>query len=60
MIETLGSEQYVFLKLSDGAQLVSRVPGDFDVQAGQTVAATLVPEKMHLFERESGKAIARG
>jgi multiple sugar transport system ATP-binding protein len=60
VIETLGSEQYVFLKLSAGAQIVSRVAGDFDIKAGQSVAATLLPEKLHLFERDSGKAIARG
>lgn len=58
VIETLGSEQYVFLKLADGAQLVSRVPGDFDVKPGQAVAATLVAEKLHLFDKASGKAIS--
>ncbi len=57
VIETLGSEQYVFLKLTDGAQLVSRVSGDYAIKAGDSVRATLVPEKMHLFERESGKAM---
>ncbi len=57
VIETLGSEQYVFLNLGDGAQLVSRVAGDFVVRPGQAVGATFVPEKMHLFDRESGRSI---
>lgn len=58
VIETLGAEQYLFLSLAGGAQLVSRVPGDFIVRAGQTLAATFGPEKIHLFERESGKSLA--
>ncbi len=57
VIETLGSEQYVFLKLKDGAQLVSRVPGDFDIKAGQPISATIVPAKLHLFDRASGNSI---
>lgn len=57
VIETLGSEQYVFLQLEDGEQLVSRVAGDFKIRAGQRVGASLAPDKIHLFERESGKSI---
>ncbi len=57
VVETLGSEQYVFLKLNDGASIVSRVPGDFDVRHGQSLTATLLAEKMHLFDRASGRAI---
>lgn len=57
VIETLGSEQYVFLKLEDGTQLVSRVPGDGDFRSGQRVGATFVPERAHLFDCETGKSL---
>ncbi len=57
VIETLGAEQYVFLKLQDGAQLVARVAADFHVRAGQTLSASFAPERIHLFERESGKRL---
>ncbi len=58
VIETLGAEQYVFLNLSDGGQLVARVSGDVPVHGGDAVAVTLVPEKIHLFDPGSGLRIA--
>ncbi len=58
VIETLGAEQYVFLNLDDGGQLVARVSGDVAVHNGDEVAVTLVPEKIHLFDPSSGLRIA--
>ena len=58
VVETLGAEQDVFLSLDGGTQLVARVAGAFDVRPGQNVNATLDPQRLHVFEKESGKALA--
>ena len=57
VIETLGSEQYVFLSLEDGATMVARVPGDVEIAGGDRVSVALDTKKIHLFDRSSGDVI---
>ncbi len=57
VIETLGSEQYVFLRLEDGATMVARVPGDVEIASGDHVSVALDTKKIHLFDRSSGDVI---
>jgi multiple sugar transport system ATP-binding protein len=55
VVETLGSEQHVFLT-SDGASMLARVSADFSVRDGESVTALLNPAKLHVFDRDSGAA----
>jgi len=53
VIETLGAEQYVFLRFDDGGQLARGFQA-MSTYAGQRLFARLQPEKIHLFDQPSG------
>ena len=59
VVETLGSEQDVFLSLDGGGQLVARVPAAMAVRAGETIHATIDPERLHVFAAETGASLVR-
>ncbi|KAA2235206.1 ABC transporter ATP-binding protein [Salinarimonas soli] len=57
VIEPLGSETLTWLTIG-GRSMTGRFPPEQAVQPGQTVRVTLAMSRMHLFDGETGAAIA--
>ncbi|MGH7131695.1 MAG: ABC transporter ATP-binding protein [Phycisphaerales bacterium] len=49
-VEPLGEQMDLQLSTPAGATVVARLPADDGVRAGQTLALTIAPETMHVFE----------
>jgi multiple sugar transport system ATP-binding protein len=58
LTEPLGADTLVTLRVG-GADLVGRWPPRFAAPAGAAVLAHLIPERMHLFDADSGAALTR-
>ncbi len=57
MVEQLGSESYVYGKLTDGTSFTLHQPGQVDVQSGTKVRVTPRPDMIHLFDASSGLSL---
>jgi multiple sugar transport system ATP-binding protein len=64
LVEALGSETYLFVRLvsSDPAtpSLQARIESDRPVQLGEQLWLSLAPDKLHLFDSETGHALGPG
>jgi multiple sugar transport system ATP-binding protein len=56
LLEPIGSDTFVELATGD-AMVVARVAPDAGLQLGQNVTVELLPDRIHLFEREQGERI---
>ncbi|MGL4321731.1 MAG: ABC transporter ATP-binding protein [Paracoccaceae bacterium] len=50
--ETLGGDSYLYVRTDPGDTIVVRAEGDTTVNAGDTVALTLPPARIHLFDEQ--------
>ena len=57
MVEPLGSDTLVTLSL-DGAEMTARFPPEAGVRVGDTVELGIAMSRFHLFDPESGQALA--
>ena len=58
-IEHLGSEIYVYVKISDDQTILMRASGDKVFKIGDTISLMVEPSECHLFHLESGMAFER-
>jgi multiple sugar transport system ATP-binding protein len=58
VVERLGAQSLVHVRLADAGELTLSVSGDDAVREGQAVGLRLAPEHLHLFDAD-GKALAR-
>jgi multiple sugar transport system ATP-binding protein len=56
VVEPMGSENYVFLRLAENT-LISRMPPSVQVTYGQPLKVRFRNEKMHVFNKKDGKTI---
>ncbi|MDE2571900.1 MAG: sn-glycerol-3-phosphate ABC transporter ATP-binding protein UgpC [bacterium] len=56
VVETLGSELHVYL-VAEGATIVAKTGADAPVRVGARLSLEPHPERIHVFERESGVAL---
>lgn len=59
LVEALGSETFLSVRLDgpDGPPLQARIEADRPVQLGEHLWLTIAPDKLHLFDAETGAAI---
>ncbi len=58
IVELLGAEAHVICKLDDGTSIVVRQSGDRPVpRPGESVAIAADPDKVHLFDPETGRRL---
>lgn len=55
--EQLGGETYIYGEVSEHAPLTLHLPGQVDVQSGQSISVSLVHEHIHLFSKASGHSL---
>jgi multiple sugar transport system ATP-binding protein len=64
LVEALGSETYLSVRLVgsglDGHALQARIESDRSVQMGEQLWLSLAPDRLHLFDSETGQALGRG
>ena len=58
LVEPLGSEQIVYVSVPGGHDLVAAVPPDFTPRVDESVALSIAPNAMHLFDAETGQRIS--
>ncbi len=54
LVEVLGADTLVHGPLAGGNQLTIRLPGSFKVSQGDKLKLRISPEKLHIFDRETG------
>lgn len=57
LIELLGSEKLVEVKLEDGKLLIVQVSADYPTKHGEIVHLQIRPEKLHVFDALSGRSV---
>lgn len=55
LIERLGAETYLHLRLQGGRRIVARVAGEAGCRVGETVAVTFAAPSLHLFDGEGNR-----
>uniref|UniRef100_UPI001EEFDB6E ABC transporter ATP-binding protein n=1 Tax=Leptothermofonsia sichuanensis TaxID=2917832 RepID=UPI001EEFDB6E len=64
LVEALGSETYLSVRLVgsglDSHALQARIESDRSVQMGEQLWLSLAPDRLHLFDSETGQALGRG
>ncbi len=50
IVERLGADAFAHIDVNDLGTMVARIDGEADIQAGQQVWATPIPERVHLFQ----------
>ncbi len=63
LVEALGSETFVAVRLvgaEDAPLLQARIEPDRPVQIGEELWLSIAPEKLHLFDNETGQALHPG
>lgn len=58
VVESLGSEQIVHLRTAGGERMVAVVPPDEAIRADELRDIRIPPERLHLFDTESGTRLA--
>ena len=56
LVEALGNDTYVTARLADQF-LQARIPPDYPLQTGECIWLSISPEKIHLFDPDTGEAI---
>lgn len=56
-VEALGSETYLTVRLEDQTQLQVKIEPDRSIALGEKLWLSIAPEKIHLFDVETGAAI---
>ncbi len=59
LVELLGSEKLVDIRLDGGQRLVVQVRADRDIAVGENVRAVISPNAMQLFDEASGESLRR-
>lgn len=59
MVEHLGSETFIYAKISEDQTLLMRVTGDSKIQVEDTINLKMNPNDCHLFHPESGISFER-
>jgi len=57
LLERLGADTIVHGRLPDGTRLVARTAGVADLPLGEPVRLALRPERIHLFDRGTGRRL---
>lgn len=57
VIENLGKEQSLFVKLSDDSEFVMTMPGYYHFEMGQEQSFAIDPEAIHIFDGSSGERL---
>lgn len=57
LVELLGSEKLIEVKLEGGNHLTVQVSADHNAKIGETVHLQLKPDRVHLFDRDSGVSL---
>ena len=57
VIENLGKEQSLFVKLADGSELVMTMPGHYPFEIGQEQTFAVDPKALHIFDGETGNRL---
>ena len=55
-VEHLGESSLIHMRLDDGTKFIARTPGDSEAQAGASLAVTVAPGAVQIFN-ESGRAL---
>ncbi|HWL67740.1 MAG TPA: sn-glycerol-3-phosphate ABC transporter ATP-binding protein UgpC [Geminicoccus sp.] len=58
-VETLGADAILVVSLAGGQEIEMRVPADTRLEPGSPVSVHLDPDRLRLFDRQTGKAIVR-
>jgi ABC-type sugar transport system ATPase subunit len=59
LTELAGAELFVYLRLADGDEIGARCdPREVSVEAGEIVGVRFDPQRIHLFDQESGQTLA--
>jgi multiple sugar transport system ATP-binding protein len=58
VLEAVGSDQFAYVRLSDGSTLVVRTPPDVRLSLDENVTVSWRPEDMLVFDAESGRRIS--
>ncbi len=56
VVEPLGSEQFVYLKVND-QEFTSRMPARAQLNPGGAIEVVFDTEKMHIFDRQTEMAV---
>ena len=59
LVELLGSEKLIEVELEGGNHVTVQVNADHNAKVRETVHVRLKPDRVHLFDRESGEAVLR-
>ena len=51
-VERLGEASYVYMKLASGDDVVARIPGDLEMNPGDSFTARFAPRALHVFDAE--------
>ncbi len=57
LVELVGSEKLVDLSCGDDVKLMAEVKAEEDIAVEQTVGVRLNPERLHLFDPETGRSL---
>ncbi len=57
IMEVMGSEAYVYLKLNDGSKLIAKTGSGVNFNVGDEVGIKANPDKIHIFDKETEKSI---
>ena len=57
IMEVMGSEAYVYLKLNDGSKLIAKAGSGVNFNVGDEVGIKANPDKIHIFDKETEKSI---
>jgi ABC-type sugar transport system ATPase subunit len=60
LVEPLGSEQLVYVRVPGGADLVAAVGADGAPRVDETVTLRIAPAAVHLFDADSGSRLTLG
>ncbi len=57
LVENTGSEMNLYFNYH-GADMILKTPSRFDYKDGDTISMAIDKNKIHLFDKETGKAIS--
>ena len=57
IMEVMGSEAYVYLKLNDGSKLIAKTGSGVNFNVGDEVGIKANPDKIHIFDKETETSI---
>jgi multiple sugar transport system ATP-binding protein len=56
VVETMGKENFLYLEI-EGEEFTASIPGDYLIEAGETIRLRFPAEKIHCFDTQTGEAL---